>query len=125
MAALIKETITNSFADILYDKASDMMRVMRDELIDLDEPEIYNQFVRDMKMSLLAEDLGGNRRDMWAEVRQNRLGLLTHSDSERSEVTDEEAKSVCTFFFLTMYEFADLIVNSFWSSTEVTNSARE
>ncbi|KAF8476846.1 putative Ku family DNA helicase [Kalaharituber pfeilii] len=92
MAALIKETITNSFADILYDKAADMMRVMRNELIDLDEPEIYNDFIRDLKKAMLAGELGGNRVDMWKEVSKNNVGLVTNVESERSEVTEEAAK---------------------------------
>lgn len=92
MAALIKEAITTSFADLLYDKAADMMRVMREELVELDEPEVYNEFLRDLKKEILAGNLGGNRVDMWKEVRKNKLGLLTSSESERSEVTEEMAK---------------------------------
>ncbi|KAF8418820.1 putative Ku family DNA helicase [Tirmania nivea] len=95
MAALIKEAITTSFADMLYGKASDMMRVMREELIELDEPEVYNEFVRALKKEMLGGKLGGNRVDMWKEVQQNRLGLLTSSESERSEVTEEMAREVC------------------------------
>jgi len=95
MAALIKEAITTSFAHMLYDKALDMMGVMREELVELDEPEIYNEFVRGLKKEMLAGNLGGNRVDMWKEVRKNRLGLLTSSESERSGVTEEMAKEVC------------------------------
>ena len=100
MATLIKEAITTSFADMLYDKAADMMRVMREELVELDEPEVYNEFVRGLKKEIFAENLGGNRVDMWKEVRKNRLGLLTSSECERSEVTEEMAKEVCDIFFL-------------------------
>ena len=92
MEALVREAITNSFADMLYGKACDMMKVMREELVDLDEPDIYNDFVKSLKSDLLAGKLGGNRTDMWKEVQKHRLGLLTAEESERSGTTDEQAK---------------------------------
>jgi len=76
------------------------MRVMREELVELDEPEVYNEFVRDLKNEMLAGNLGGNRVDMWKEVKKNRLGLLTSSESERSEITEEMAKEVCDTFLV-------------------------
>lgn len=100
MDALIRENISTSFADMLYGKACDMMRVMREELVDLDEPDIYNDFMRNLKKDILGGDLGGNRADMWREVRKNRLGLLTKAESERSDVTEEQAKLVsCLAFY--------------------------
>lgn len=112
MAALIKEAITTSFADMLYDKAADMMRVMREEMVELDEPGVYNQFVRDLKKEILAGNLGGNRVDMWKEVRKNRLGLLTSSESERSEITEEMAKEVCDIFshFLLLWFITVIVI---------------
>ena len=87
MEALVREAITNSFADMLYGKACDMMMVMREELIDLDEPNIYNDFVRCLKDELLAGKLGGNRTDMWKEIQKRRLGFITTQESERSGIT--------------------------------------
>lgn len=113
MATLIKEAITTSFADMLYNKAVDMMRVMREELVELDEPEVYNEFVRDLKKEMLAGNLGGNRADMWREVRNSTLGLLTSSESERSEVTEEMAKEVCDIF-LFLPRFLNCSCFLFW-----------
>lgn len=67
---------------------------MRDEMIEIEEPAVYNDFVRDLKRKLLAGELGGDRRDMWEEVRKNRLGLVEKGQSESSEVGEEEAKEV-------------------------------
>lgn len=70
---------------------------MREELIEMEEPEVYNEFVRELKRQLLAEELGGDRREMWAEVRKNRLGLVEKKSSERSKVGEEEAKEFLSF----------------------------
>lgn len=109
MEALVREAITNSFADMLYGKACDMMMVMREELVDLDEPEIYNDFVRSLKDDLLAGNLGGNRADMWKEIRKHRLGLLTTQESERSGITDEQARLVSSCLLRSGIFFADLV----------------
>lgn len=67
---------------------------MRDEMIEIEEPAVYNDFMRDLKRELLAGELGGDRRDMWEEIRKNRLGLVEKGQSESSEVEKEEAKEV-------------------------------
>ena len=61
-------------------------------MIDLEEPAIYNDFIKDLKQKLLTEKLGGDRREMWWEVRKAKLGLIQKSVSEQSNVYEEEAK---------------------------------
>lgn len=74
---------------------------MRDEMIEIEEPAVYDGFVRELKRKLLAGELGGDRREMWEEIRKNRLGLVEKGHSESSEVGEEEAKEVSsTFYYL-------------------------
>lgn len=67
---------------------------MRDEMIEIEEPAVYNGFIRGLKSKLLAGELGGDRREMWQEIRKNNLGLVEKRHSEGSEVGEEEAKEV-------------------------------
>lgn len=93
-AAIIKTRIKNSFGDMNYARAVEEISVMREELIEMEEPGIYNDFIRDLKTQLLAEELGGDRREMWWELKKSRLGLIDKKTSEQSAVEDEEAKAV-------------------------------
>ena len=61
-------------------------------MIDLEEPTIYNDFIKELKQKLLTEKLGGDRREMWWEIRKAKLGLVEKSVSERSDVHEAEAK---------------------------------
>ncbi|KAL2752505.1 hypothetical protein ACRALDRAFT_1065627 [Sodiomyces alcalophilus JCM 7366] len=92
MGEVIRDLVTDSFGDSLYARAIEAMSVMRAELIELDEPDIYNTFVRGFKSRLLAGEFGGDRREMWWNVRTSRLGLIDQSQSELSKVTSEEAQ---------------------------------
>lgn len=95
LGAIIEARIKDSFGDIAYARALEEIGVMREELIDLEEPEIYNDFVTTLKRKLLAEDLGGNRKDFWWEFRKSSLGLIDQNTSEASKATDEDVKAVC------------------------------
>ena len=64
---------------------------MRHELIAVDEPDVYNSFVRDLKARLLSGELGGDRREMWWMVRAGRLGLVEVEESELSGVSGRES----------------------------------
>ena len=65
---------------------------MREELVELEEPEIWNVFVRELKKKVLSGDLGGERREIWWELRKNGLGLVDRKVSGLSAVSEEEAK---------------------------------
>ncbi|KAG8416477.1 ATP-dependent DNA helicase yku80 [Metarhizium acridum] len=92
MGNIVRSLITDSFGDSKYPQATECLGVMRDELINMDEPEMYNTFVRDLKKGLLSGALGGDRRDFWFKVRWSRLGLIDQNQSEVSKVTHEEAE---------------------------------
>ncbi|KAH7272818.1 SPOC like C-terminal domain-containing protein [Fusarium solani] len=91
MGAIITTFITESFGDAKYARAMECLGVMREELTNLEEPGLYNTFVRDMKKQLLSGDLGGDRRDFWFKVRWSRMGLIDKKQSEVSTVSSEEA----------------------------------
>lgn len=66
---------------------------MREELIEMEEPGAFNDFIRSLKRKLLAEELGGDRREMWWEIKKNKLGLIDKKSSEQSTVDEEEGKT--------------------------------
>lgn len=94
LGAVVETRIRDSFGDIAYARALEEIGVMREEMIDLEEPDIYNDFARALKRKLLAEELGGNRKDFWWEFRKSRLGLIDKQTSEASKATEEDAKAV-------------------------------
>ncbi|EFX00480.1 ku family DNA-binding protein [Grosmannia clavigera kw1407] len=92
MGEVVRSLITSSTGDIHYARVAENMRVMREELISLEEPALYNQFTTDLKAQLVAEELGGPRLEMWWTIRTSGLGLITKSESDESDVTDEAAR---------------------------------
>jgi ATP-dependent DNA helicase 2 subunit 2 len=98
MAAIIENQIKHSLGDANYDRVIEGLGTMREELVDYEEPALYNEFLRVLKGKILAEELGGDRRELWWLVRKSKLGLIDRVTSERSEVSEEEAKEVCLRF---------------------------
>lgn len=92
MGAEIRKIIRGSVGGTGYSRALEAMRVMRDELAELEEPGIWNSFVRDLKRELLDGELGGDRREMWWRVRGSRYGLIDKKRSFASEVSEEEGR---------------------------------
>lgn len=97
LSTVIETQIRDSFGDIAYGKAVEELSTMRSEMIDMEEPEAYNEFVRTLKRKLLGEELGGDRREMWVEIRKNKLGLIEKKISDKSGVDEDEAKAFLSF----------------------------
>ncbi|KAI9839005.1 MAG: ATP-dependent DNA helicase II subunit 2, partial [Sclerophora amabilis] len=93
MSAIIEDQITHSLGDGAYDLAFEEMCVMREELIELEEPELWNEFVKGFKRKLLEGSLGGDRREMWWKIRKSKVGLVTKGLCQVSEIGDDEAKA--------------------------------
>ncbi|ORY14922.1 ATP-dependent DNA helicase II subunit 2 [Clohesyomyces aquaticus] len=91
MGANIRSLIRNSVGESGYGRALEAMRVMREEITELEEPDIWNGFVRALKGELLGGKLGGDRREMWWKVRGSRYGLVDRKRCFASEVSEEEA----------------------------------
>ncbi|KAJ4414406.1 ATP-dependent DNA helicase yku80 [Neurospora sp. IMI 360204] len=97
MGDIIRKLISDSFANVLYPRAAENLRVMREEVISMEVPTLYNKYITGLKESLLSGELNGDRREMWFRwVVGGRLGLITQDESEVSEVSEEEAKAFLT-----------------------------
>ena len=92
--AIIEQRVKDSFSDLAYGRAIEELGVLRHEMIELEEPGIYNDSIQALKRKLLSDELGGDRREMWDLVRKNHLGLIEKKTSEQSSVTEAEAKAV-------------------------------
>lgn len=76
LGAIVRKWITDSMGDSKYAHACEALGVMREECTELEEPKAYNDFIWDLRKSLLAGELGGDRREMWWRVRVNKLGVI-------------------------------------------------
>ncbi|KAF2865286.1 SPOC like C-terminal domain-containing protein [Massariosphaeria phaeospora] len=91
MASAIRSLIAESVGESAYGRALEAIRVMRDEITELEEPEMYNKFARELKADLLGGKMKGDRREMWWRIRGSRYGLIDRKRSFASGVTEEEA----------------------------------
>ena len=91
MGKNIRKYISSSLGDSGYGRALEAIRVMRDEITELEEPEIYNNFIKELKKEILAGSLEGDRREMWWRIRGSKYGLIDRKRSFASDVTEEEA----------------------------------
>lgn len=94
LGKVIEKHITDSFGGNLYGKAIEELSVIREEMIELEEPGVYNTILRGLKGKLVKEELGGERKDFWYELRKNRLGLVDKKASERSDVSEDDVREV-------------------------------
>lgn len=91
---IIRQWITHSFADIGYSRALEGLGVMRQECLELEEPGSYNAYLKDLKKSMKAEELGGDRSDMWRRMRSAKIGLIDSRAVSVSSVGEQEAEKV-------------------------------
>lgn len=92
LGSIIESWIKNSFGDSGYERAVEGITVLRQHSIELEEPGIYNNFMKALKRKLLNEELNGDRREMWYKLRRYRLGLVDRASSDASEVEADEAR---------------------------------
>ncbi|OOQ83059.1 ATP-dependent DNA helicase II subunit 2 [Penicillium brasilianum] len=92
MASIIETQIKHSLGDANYDRVVEGLGTMREELMDYEEPTLYNDFLTSLKGKILSEELGGDRKELWWLVRKSKLGLIDRTTSEVSNVTEDEAK---------------------------------
>ncbi|CAH0016518.1 unnamed protein product [Clonostachys rhizophaga] len=91
MGDIIRSLVTESFGDSKYDQAMECIGVMREELINIEEPKFFNSFIRNFKKALLSGTLGGDRRDFWFKIRYGKLGLIDKTQADTSDVTLDDA----------------------------------
>ena len=97
LAAIIEKHITESFGDSAYARVLEEMRVLRSEMIDMEEPGIWNDWIKELKTKIVGGTLGEGRAELWWMIRKDRLGLIVKGESEVSKVGEEEANQVRDF----------------------------
>ena len=101
MGSVIHELITRSLGDQFYEQALENLSVLREQMIEFEEPAVYNEYIKDLKGKLLKGALGEGRKDLWFRImRERRLGLIDRETAPASEVGEEEAAEVGGFYFL-------------------------
>ena len=93
MGAIIETQIKESFGDLRYQSALEKLGVLRNEMVEVEEPLAFNQIMTSLKTRLLAGDLNGDRREMWRLIQGAKLSLIPKSLSSASDVDDEQAKT--------------------------------
>ena len=94
---IIKDYIRHSVGTSGYGKATECLNVLRDECLDCEQSEWFNDFMRGLKRDILGEELGGDRKEMWYQIRKNRIGLIQRKEQGASHVSEEEAKGFLSF----------------------------
>lgn len=94
MATIIEEQVKHSLGDANYSRVIEGLGTMREELIEFEEPSLYNDYIRTLKQKLLQDELGGDRKELWWLIRKNKVTLIDDKTSDRSDVTEKEAKEV-------------------------------
>lgn len=89
---IIFDWINHSVGDSKYQQAIEAIRVMREEMMELEEPAPFNNFMKELKKKILGGELGGDRKEMWYRVRVNRLKPILKGECEGAVMTEEEAK---------------------------------
>jgi len=92
----VKRLIKTSLADLNYNRACEILRVVREEFRDYEFADVYNAKMRELKKDIFDQKLDGDREDMWWTIRKFNLGLITVEEAgDTSDVTEEQAKEVC------------------------------
>ncbi|EXJ82161.1 hypothetical protein A1O1_08230 [Capronia coronata CBS 617.96] len=91
LASILQNWVSKSFGDANYDRVVEGLGVLRQEMLELEEPTFYNDVLRDLKKKLVAGKLGSNRNDLWYRIRISKLGLITHEVSQFSDVSQADA----------------------------------
>lgn len=92
-ANIVIDWIRHSIGDSKYGQAIEGILVMREELVEFEEPDVYNDFLTDLKKKIFAGELNGDRTFMWYKIRTGKLGLITSDEAQASSITAEESKA--------------------------------
>ncbi|KAM0155016.1 hypothetical protein ACHAQE_006997 [Botrytis cinerea] len=90
MGDTVRTLLKRSTGDSTWGQAGEYLRTMRTELIELIEPDIYNNFIEKFKKQLQNGDFD---KYFWFDVvRKNKLGLIHGSEAENTERSEDEAR---------------------------------
>lgn len=97
MGEVVRSLIKDSMGDMDYQRAIENIGALREACIGLEFPELYNDFIKDLKKKIYSDALGKRREEMWKTLRlvgRTSLGLITKSEIDASDVTQDEAEQV-------------------------------
>jgi ATP-dependent DNA helicase 2 subunit 2 len=97
MDAIIQRYIQHSVGDSGYGRAIEAIRVMKEEMTEYEFPDIFNDILTSLKSKILGGELGGDRKELWYQIKVHRLGLIDSNACGVSKVSPDEAKAVCDF----------------------------
>ncbi|KAL9087556.1 MAG: hypothetical protein Q9159_003572 [Coniocarpon cinnabarinum] len=89
---IIRQWITQSMGDSNYGRVLEGIGLMRRECIELEEAGTFNDLMRDLKQELFEEKLGGDRRELWWQLRISKLSLIEKGAAPEGGVEEDEAR---------------------------------
>ncbi|KKA28187.1 hypothetical protein TD95_003720 [Thielaviopsis punctulata] len=92
MGAIIRLLINQGFGGNTDDRVLEHLGTVRDEMIDMNLPDLYNNYLRELKSDLLAGKLGGDRKELWFKIiKIAKLGLIREDQADASTVSMQQA----------------------------------
>ncbi|PNS17950.1 hypothetical protein CAC42_3909 [Sphaceloma murrayae] len=88
MGSVLKGFVARSVGDAKYGMTMEGMRALREEVEGMEDWEWWNGWVRGLKGEVLRGELGGDRREFWARVRRERMGLIAKGKTSEAERED-------------------------------------
>ncbi|MCJ1432282.1 ATP-dependent DNA helicase II subunit 2 [Xylographa pallens] len=89
---IIEKHVKDSFGDSSYDRVIAEMTALREEMIEMEEPGLWNDWLKKLKEKLRGDSLGAGRNELWWRIRKDKLGLVIKSEMEVSDIGDDEAR---------------------------------
>ncbi|KAI1615978.1 ATP-dependent DNA helicase 2 subunit 2 [Exophiala viscosa] len=91
MSAIIQEHVRTSYGEANYNRVLEELGLLREEMLGLEEPGLYNDVLRQLKKRLVAKELGGDRAKLGYLIRKHKLSLIDNEASEFSDVSTADA----------------------------------
>ncbi|KAI5304600.1 ATP-dependent DNA helicase II subunit 2 [Ascosphaera pollenicola] len=88
-ATIIENRIRTSLGDQNYERAIEELAVMRKELIEYEEPDLYNETIYRLIEKIDGEQLNGDRKEMAYLIRKNKLGSIEADETGLSNVSGD------------------------------------
>ena len=99
MQVIMEDLARKSLGDKNYARIIELLTTVRTEMMEFETPTLYDDILRQLKEKILAGQLGGNRRELWAAIRKEKtIGLITDQEMEGiSHATNDEAEEFMKF----------------------------
>ncbi|KAF2209263.1 hypothetical protein CERZMDRAFT_113966 [Cercospora zeae-maydis SCOH1-5] len=91
---IIHDWIKHSVGNSAYGRAVEAIGAMRKACEDMEHPGPFHSFLAELKQKLLGGELGGDRKDMWFRVRQNKMRPLLKTECQGSDFTEEMSRKL-------------------------------